>query len=153
MWDNNTPLQLIKSMPKVLENEHLEKLQKLLEADKLKLQLLGDCELCGNYAPFCDGCNKETKYPCAVSYVNYLKAQGVDISLASDLPDNSTESAEENSVEEVPTTQTEVEDVAADAESEEVAEQSEEKAETDKPVQNDGKKRIRIAIARKKTIF
>ena len=36
MWDSNAPLQLLKSMPEKLEDEHLEKLQLLFEADKYK---------------------------------------------------------------------------------------------------------------------
>ena len=144
MWDNNTPLQLLKSMPKVLEDEHLEKLQKLLEADKYKLQLLSDSDLCGNYAPFCDDCNKDIKYPCAVAYVHYLKTQGTDIEIAADLPAETSENSPEEVFEEAPVTE---------EKTVEVTEEKEEKAEDDKPEEESGKKRIRIAIARKKGIL
>lgn len=128
MWDSNTPLQLLETMPKVLENEHLEKLQMLLEADKYKNQLISGMELCGNYAPFCNDCNKETKYPCAVAYVKFMQAQGMDIKIASEV----TESEEESSAEQQPLT---------------------EGNETVKSEAMSGKTKIRIAIARKKTLL
>lgn len=132
MWDNSTPLQLLGTMPKVLEEEHLEKLQKLLEADKYKNQLISGAELCGEYAPFCDGCDKEIKYPCAVAYVNYLKEQGMDLEIATENIDdeNSDSAKEENAVEE--------------------SKVSEEASKTEEKEQ---KTKIRIAIARKKTIL
>ena len=155
MWDSNTPLQLLNSMPKVLEDEHLAKLQKLLEADKDKNQLLSDTILCGSYAPFCDGCNKEIKHPCAVAYVNYLKGKGIDIDIAEDLPQEaSLELPEEVVGEEVAATDegAEVtEEIPED--SVEVSEEPDKKIEHNRLGEKDGKTRIRIAIARKKTIL
>ena len=170
MWDNNTPLQLLQTMPNVLEEEHLKKLQMLLEADKSKNQLLSGTDLCGTYAPFCEDCNKETEYPCAVAYVHYLKAQGMDIEIAA-------ESAQEDepvadSVEEVAEVTEVVEDLdevlaeesveeqTAESPAETAEEQVPEAAEEDetvveevKPEEKPEKTRIRIAIARKKTIL
>ena len=130
MWDNSTPLELLKSMPKVLEESHLEKLQRLFEADKDKNQLLSDSDLCGSYAPFCDGCNKEIKCPCAVAYVNYLKGLGYDIDIAEvPVKENSDDLPEETAVKE--------EDGAKEGKAE--------------PEAKSEKTKIRIAIARRKT--
>ena len=167
MWDNNTPLQLLKTMPKVLEEEHLAKLQMLLEADKSKNQLLSGTDLCGTYAPFCEDCNKETEYPCAVAYVNYLKAQGTDIEIATDAKEDETvaDSVEEvETVEEVAENAEEVGEVVEEQPAEnpeetveeqvpETAEEGEEVVEDAKPEEKPEKTRIRIAIARKKTIL
>ncbi len=114
MWDNQTPLQLLNTFPRVLETEHLEKLQRLIDADKYKNQLIGGYELCGSYAPFCDGCDKEQKYPCAVAYVKFMQANGMDIEIVS-------EKAADNSCE-------------------------------TKVNENSGNRKIRIAVARKKTL-
>ena len=137
MWDNETPLQLLKVMPKVLEKEHLEKLQKLFEADKYKNQLLSGSDVCGTYAPFCYNCNKENEYPCAVAYVNYLKAQGAEIEIASDATVEDGDIATEVQAEEQP---------AVDEEKQEEA------IEKINPEEEPPKTKIRIAIARKKTL-
>ena len=132
MWDSSTPLEILKSMPKVLENEHLEKLELLLEADKYKNQLLSGTDLCGTYAPICEGCDKEKKYPCAVAYVNYLKEQGMDIDIATEEEETVTEEAEI-------------------AEEEQPVEPPAEIEEEDKTLEKpEGKRIIRIATARKR---
>ncbi len=99
MWDNVTPLKLLESMPKVLEDEHLEKLQMLLEADKYKNQLISGNDLCGTYAPFCFECDKGNKFPCAVAYVKFMKSAGMEIEIASDGVADGTETQEETSFE------------------------------------------------------
>ena len=152
MWDSSTPLEILKSMPKVLEKEHLEKLELLLEADKYKNQILSGTDLCGTYAPICEGCDKEKQYPCAVAYVNYLKEQGMDIDIATE--------EEESVAEEVETVTEEEETVTEETESaveEQPVEQSSEiveeneVAEENKTVEKpEGKRIIRIATARKR---
>lgn len=150
MWDSNTPLQLLNSMPKALEDEHLEKLQTLLEADKYKNQLVSGFDLCGMYAPFCYGCNKDNKYPCAVSYVNYLKEKGADVGFATEATDEvAVEAVDESAENEVENNEVEnnvEEQVSA-------TEQSVEEVKDVKPEEKDEKRKIRIAIARKKTII
>ncbi len=140
MWDNVTPLQLLKSMPKVLEKEHLAILQNLFGADKYKNQIVsGEGDLCGQYAPFCNECDKSNEFPCAIAYVNFMKAQGMDIEIASD------GEPFENTIED--NTENFDDDVASAADNEtvgDVIEDSEEKTE---------KVKIRIAIARKKTLL
>ena len=148
MWDKDTPLQLLSTMPKALKEEHLERLQQLLEADKFKNQLLSGADLCGTYAPFCYGCNKETKFPCAVSYINYLKDIGMDYQIAEDAPVEDTESTvEEHSDEQLP----EIESAAPSSEvTEEVIEETKAEEEHEKVEEEPKKTKIRIAIARKR---
>ena len=151
MWDSSTPLQLLQSMPKVLENEHLEKLQKLFEADKYKNRIVnGDADLCGQYAPFCNDCDKDSDYPCAVAYVNFMKSQGMDIEIASGDEPTETLVEEPEEVEEITeeSATEEVEEVAEETVREEVEEATEETQTNPTPA-----KKIRIAIARKKTLL
>ena len=82
MWDSNSPLQLLKTMPSRLGKEEREKLQAVLEADKYKNSLISGFDLCGMYAPFCRGCSKASIYPCAVAYVNMMKESGMDVDVA-----------------------------------------------------------------------
>ena len=82
MWDSNSPLQLLKTMPSRLGKEELEKLQAVLEADKYKNSLISGFDLCGMYAPFCRGCSKASIYPCAVAYVNMMKESGMAVDVA-----------------------------------------------------------------------
>ena len=82
MWDSNSPLQLLKTMPSRLGKEELEKLQAVLEADKYKNSLISGFDLCGMYAPFCRGCSKASIYPCAVAYVNMMKESGMHVDVA-----------------------------------------------------------------------
>jgi len=81
MWDSNAPLQLLKSMPEKLSKENLEKLQLVLEADKYKNSLVSCFDLCGMYAPFCKGCKKTSIYPCAISYVNMMRSNGMNVEI------------------------------------------------------------------------
>jgi len=81
MWDNNAPLQLLKTMPSRLNQENLEKIQLLIDADKYKNSIISGFDLCGIFAPFCRGCDKTSIYPCAVSYIRMLQAQGMNIEI------------------------------------------------------------------------
>ena len=135
MWDSNAPLQLLKSMPEKLEDEHLEKLQLLFEADKYKEQLLNGVDSSGSYsfAPFCRNCNKQEKYPCAVAYVNAMNEAGLNTEMPSyveqteDLAENKPDfESEKEAVDET------TENVASDLNKEKI--------------------KIRIAVARKKTL-
>ena len=151
MWDKETPLQLLSTMPNVLEDMHLEKLQMLLEADKYKNQLVSGLDLCGTYAPFCDGCNKENKYPCATSYINYLKEEGIDIQIGAGAPQEETENLAEEDVasEEPENTPAEPENVQEVVE--EVVEEVKPEEESNSTEEEPKKIKIRIAVARKKT--
>ena len=81
MWDSNAPLQLLQTMPQKLSKEHLERLQLVIEADKYKNSLMSGFDLCGMYAPFCRGCEKTSIYPCALSYINMMRARGMAIEI------------------------------------------------------------------------
>lgn len=81
MWDSNSPLQLLNTMPRKLSKENLEKLQLVIDADKYKNSLISGFDLCGMYAPFCRDCKKTSIYPCAIAYINMMKAGGADIEI------------------------------------------------------------------------
>ncbi|MCI9407261.1 MAG: hypothetical protein HFK06_02780 [Clostridia bacterium] len=142
MWDSNSPLQLLNTMPKKLTKENLQRLQLVIDADKYKNSLLSGFDLCGMYAPFCRGCKKTSIYPCAVAYINMLKAGGMDIEI---------DARPVEAVEEVQ------EEVAAAAEPEVIvaAEVKPEPLPTEvKPAEVRAeapvKRKIRIAVARRK---
>ncbi len=81
MWDNNAPLQLLKTMPSKLNQENLEKIQLLIDADKYKNSIISGFDLCGIFAPFCRGCDRTSIYPCAVSYIRMLQSEGMNIEI------------------------------------------------------------------------
>ena len=81
MWDNNTPLQLLKTMPKKLNQDNLAKIQLVIDADKYKNSLVSGFDLCGIYAPFCRGCDKTSIYPCAIAYIRMLQSEGMNIQI------------------------------------------------------------------------
>ena len=141
MWDDITPLKLLETMPDNLEDEHLEKLQMLLEADKNKNQIFSGTDLCGTYAPFCEGCNKEDKYPCATAYLNYLKAQS-DSEIPAEIQ-NEAEPVQEETAEQAQAIETVEEESPTVEEAGDVVEEVKAEEEPQKT-------KIRIAIARKK---
>ena len=81
MWDNNAPMQLLKTMPNRLNQENLEKIQLLIDADKYKNSIISGFDLCGIFAPFCRGCDRTSIYPCAVSYIRMLQSEGMEIEI------------------------------------------------------------------------
>lgn len=81
MWDEYTPLQLLKTMPKKLNQENLSKIQMVIDADKYKNSLVSGFDLCGIYAPFCRGCDKTSIYPCAIAYIRMMQADGMNIEI------------------------------------------------------------------------
>ena len=177
MWDNNAPLQLLKSMPKKLSKENLERIQLVIDADKYKNSLISGFDLCGIYAPFCRGCNKTSIYPCAVAYVNMMKSDGVEVEIdarpvvaesrvfepkpfVKNAPAAEVKS-EDKAQKEVAATSTVQQEVIEEQKQEIVAEQPpvpesvvEEPVKEVKPVyqtnKNTVKRKIRIAVARKK---
>ena len=162
MWDNIAPLKLLESMPENLEDDHLAKLQMLLEADRYKHQIINGFDLCGTYAPICDGCDKGVKYPCATAYLNYLKRQAEAKEVASEIPAEDSVNGEEEIAEpspEVDNVDNEVENVANIREQPLPVEEAEEEVDEVKvdevPTEvepEQPKTRIRIAVARKRTI-
>lgn len=137
MWNENAPLELLAVKSKDLTEENLSEIQGIIDWDKYINSSIMHMDLCGSYAPFCDGCDKSQKYPCALAYINMKKAEGMDITLQSE-----TAREEEVSVgEQVAEQPIEAENLEA------------EKVVEDVPVYNVQPKRIgkiRIAIARRK---
>lgn len=81
MWDENAPLELLKEMPKVLTVDNLSKIQEVIDKDKYVNSYIRQMDLCGQYAPFCETCDKTIKYPCAVAYVKMMQAQGMEVEI------------------------------------------------------------------------
>lgn len=170
MWDSNALLQLLKSMPKKLSKENLEKIQMLIDADKYKNSLLSGFDLCdmNMYAPFCRGCSKTSIYPCAIAYVNMMKADGMEIEIAAKpvtaAPQPSVEEPTKPEVKAEEPAKIEATTIAAVPEepvAEEIAEpvkseiavarEPEQKPEPlSEPEKTVVKRKIRIAVARKK---
>lgn len=82
MWDREAPLRLLKTMPKQLDIKNLQHIQKVIDVDKYNNSYKLQRDLCGEYAPFCQNCDKWVKYPCAVAYVKMQQAEGVDVEIA-----------------------------------------------------------------------
>ncbi len=90
MWDSEAPLKLLKTMPAQLNKENLRVIQEIIDVDKYKNSMRLKRDLCGEYAPFCENCNKNAIYPCAVAYVKMKQAEGMEIEIAvSDCEDDS----------------------------------------------------------------
>lgn len=81
MWNDNAPLELLEEMPNKLSEDNLALIQQVIDRDKYKNSAELGYDLCGSYAPFCVGCDKSVKYPCAVSYVKMKIAEGMEISI------------------------------------------------------------------------
>ncbi|MGN0814221.1 MAG: hypothetical protein ACI4MH_03215 [Candidatus Coproplasma sp.] len=139
MWNENAPLALLKELPAELNQANLARIQQVIDFDKFINSSECGYDLCGSYAPFCQGCDKGVNYPCAVAYVKMMQAQGMEISIAEEnsSSEQPEEVAEEQSVE-----------TAAEHPEEAVEEQPEEQPPVDA---EQPKKLIRIAIARRKS--
>ncbi len=129
MWNSEAPLKLLMSMPSYLTLENLKNIQQIIDDDKFINSQDYQHDLCGEYAPFCENCDKSVKYPCAVAYIKMKQEEGlkVDMEIAAvDAEEPQTE--EEIKTEEEPNVEPEPEPV---------------KEENDKHY-------IRIAIAKRK---
>lgn len=85
MWNENAPLALLKELPAVLNEANLARIQQVIDIDKFINSSECGCDLCGSYAPFCKDCDKSVQYPCAVSYVKMMQAQGMEVKIESQL--------------------------------------------------------------------
>lgn len=148
MWDSKAPLQLLKDMPKKLTMENLEKIQQVIDADKYKNSLISGFDLCGMYAPFCRDCSKTSIYPCALSYIKMLQADGMDVAIDARPVDKKKEQVpvNEEKAETEKTVESEVAITNA-VETEEIADNISVEAA---PAEVREKRKIRIAVARKK---
>ncbi len=121
-WDSNAPLELLKEMPAQLSKDNLQKIQLVIDKDKYICSSELQRDLCGEYAPFCEFCDKNITYPCAVAYVKMKQIDGMNIEIAAENAEN---------------------EVQPEADSCETAAEEE-------VVEVQPKKRIRIAIAKKR---
>lgn len=124
MWNSQEPLKLLLTMPTHLTGENVQNLQAVIDVDKMLNSQRLKRDLCGEYAPFCDFCDKSVRYPCAHAYVKMKHAEGLDVEVPEEVYNSLKieEAAEEVAVAE----ETAAEEVVAAP-----------------------KKRIRIAIAKK----
>lgn len=128
MWNSQEPLKLLLSMPAQLTRENIENLQAVIDVDKIINSQKLKRDLCGEYAPFCDYCDKSVRFPCAHAYVKMKQSEGLDVEVPEEVY-NSLK-IEQEAVEEVaPAEETETEEVNEEEEA--------------------PKKRIRIAVAKK----
>jgi hypothetical protein len=136
MWNENAPLELLKELPDVLNEANLARIQSVIDYDKFINSNECGYDLCGSYAPFCNGCDKAGSTPCAVAYIKMKQAQGYKVRIAN-------QPAPEQIVEEIPTMTTE--------EKHEVVQEAKEKKEEKVETAPTKKKAIRIAVARKRS--
>ena len=149
MWDNKAPLKLLKSMPKKLSKENLEKIQLVIDADKYKNSLVSGFDLCGMYAPFCRDCKKTSIYPCAVAYINMMKSDGMEVEIdAKPLEEVVSETAVTTEIPKPVEEEKVAEEKPVELVEEEPVKEPEEKPQP--TVHSPVKNRIRIAVARKK---
>lgn len=82
-WNSEAPLKLLQSMPAVLNLENLRVIQEKIDEDKYIHSQQLKRDLCGEYAPFCEFCDKSIyKYPCAVAYVRMKQLEGMQVEIA-----------------------------------------------------------------------
>lgn len=81
MWNSQAPLKLLLSMPSTLDRDNLILLQKTIDVDKIVNSQMYGRDLCGEYAPFCEFCNKNLPYPCAHAYVRMQQLEGMNIEI------------------------------------------------------------------------
>lgn len=79
MWNSQEPLKILLSMPTQLTRENVENLQAVIDVDKMVNSQKLHRDLCGEYAPFCDYCDKSVHFPCAHAYVKMKRAEGLDV--------------------------------------------------------------------------
>ncbi len=107
MWNENAPLELLKELPAVLNEANLARLQQVIDYDKFINSAECGYDLCGQYAPFCEGCDKDIPFPCATAYVKMMQANGMEIKIQSDIEDVLSENVcEEEHCEEYPAEET-----------------------------------------------
>ena len=102
MWNSEAPLKLLQTMPSELDIQNLRNIQQTIDVDKDENSHRLRRDLCGEYAPFCQMCDKWVKYPCAVAYVKMKQAEGMHVEIAASayLPADAV--VEEEAVEEAP---------------------------------------------------
>lgn len=139
MWNSDAPLQLLKSMPTKLSLDNLKEIQAIIDKDKYVNSRQRNRDLCGTYAPFCNICNPDLLYPCAVAYVMMKQEEGMEIemqpTLKSEAPPEHKEAAAAEATE-----PNDIENNSAEFEDDDYIEVPQRKANV----------KIRIAVAKRK---
>ncbi|MCD8205416.1 MAG: hypothetical protein LUD29_02225 [Clostridia bacterium] len=79
MWSEGNLKGLMSQLPKVINDANLSRIQECIDYDKfISSYDLGE-DLCGTYAPFCEGCDKTREFPCAYAYLKMIQKEGSDI--------------------------------------------------------------------------
>ncbi len=140
-WNSDAPMELLAHMPAKLTRDNLAEIQKVIDSDKMAHSMRSGKDLCGEYAPFCICCDKNETFPCAVAYVRMKQSEGLDLEIAAaeDEAEPAPKNNEDKSAEDAEPVVAEA--PQAEPEAEPVAEPEEEVP---------AKKRIRIAVARRK---
>ena len=100
MWNENAPMELLKELPAVLNDANLARIQQIIDYDKFVNSAERGYDLCGQYAPFCNGCDKSRPYSCAISYVRMMQREGVEVKIQSDMEEVLSEKVEQPAEEE-----------------------------------------------------
>lgn len=83
MWNSDAPMELLSDMPHQLNQANLERIQEVIDVDKYRNSFDLGRDLCGEYAPFCNGfCDKSLACPCAVAFVKMKQAEGMEVEIA-----------------------------------------------------------------------
>lgn len=162
--------KVLADMPTKLSKKNLEVLQAEIDKEKLAYSIEMNRDLCGDYAPFCSCCEKNSPYPCALALIKYKQADGVYFEIAAaddseagdDVPDVSeaitaeTDSETDSPAQDINDTVTEevkTESLSFVPEGElKVGEENAESAENAEPAPEPVKEKkvIRIAVAKRK---
>lgn len=95
MWNSDRPFELFQQMSKEITGEDLKRLQQAINEDKETESNRQNRDVCGDYAPFCEYCNKNLSYPCAQAYIKMKSEEGCDVSVAEPYSSESVTIAEE----------------------------------------------------------
>ena len=81
-WNNNMPLKLLEDMPTSFADANLMNIQAIIDKDKFASSKMLGRDLCGQYASFCNLCNKFLPNPCAVAFVRMKQAESAGAEVA-----------------------------------------------------------------------
>lgn len=123
-WNNNMPLKLLEDVPASFVSSDLKRIQAIIDKDKYACSTMLGRDLCGQYAPFCDLCDRSMPNPCAVAFVRMRQSEDTRSEVALTAHDEVNEEKPSERADD--------------------AEQHQESSTTPQ------KKRIRIAIAKRK---
>lgn len=159
-WNSQGLLEMLGHMPARLTKQNLKQLQAAIDKDLSSLGIKNRADGCGVYAPFCNNCDRTGEFPCAEAYVQMKRAEGALLEIAATDDEKQetvtpvatlpvVEEAEEV-IENNGETASQSEEVKEDAPTEQ-AEPAAESENTPEEQPEKETKKIRIAIARRKS--